>query len=114
MLDCNGKPTKFDLTQFISKSTGKSYESAHMDLFMPKLDKKAKFSHSFDYRDLIGQSKFNPLGKPTFNQVADFMVKETGCSPESALIKLCMPKFSNDVKIVGGVKMYPVKMMHCI
>ncbi len=114
MIGCDGKPTKDSLAQFLSLSTGKSFESAYMDLSSPKIWREPKLSYEFDYRDLIGQSKFNPLGKPTFKQVTDFMAKETGCTHESAMIKLSMPKFLNDVNVVGGVTMYPVSMINAI
>lgn len=110
MLGCDGKPTKDTLAQFLSLSTGKSYESTYMDLLVPKIGGKPKLSYSFDYRDLTG--KYGAL--PTTDQVTDFMVRETGCTHESAMIDLNMPKFSSDVKVVGGAKIYPVRMIHCI
>jgi len=116
MLDCNGNPTKDTVAQFLSLSTGKSYEVAYMDLITPKVGEKSglNFAGKFDYSSLIKRDKFHPLDNPTLGQVADFMVEQTGCAHESAIIKLNMPKFSNNVKVIGGVKMYPVSMINAI
>ena len=85
------KPTHDAIARFLSKTTGKSYENALQDLKAPKIgrigEKPKPLSFGFDYRSLI-----NPCGKPSTTQVADFMCKQTGCSYESAFLKLNMLK----------------------
>jgi hypothetical protein len=126
MLDCCGNPTKDTVVRFILKTTGKPWETTYVDLISPKINpiSTKNFSHSslpkgmvdfpksFDYRDLVKEDKFlNPLGKPTKDQVADFMAEETGCSYESAITKLSVPKSSGGVKVIGGVRLYPASII---
>jgi hypothetical protein len=124
MLENYNNPTKGSLAQFLSLSTGRSYESTYMDLTAPEIkpisSRKSddnslpkgmvEFPKSFDYSSLIG--KYN--GLPSKSQVIGYMMDGTACSYESVLTKLNRSSFSNDVKVIGGVKLRPVKMIHGI
>jgi hypothetical protein len=88
-------PSKASLLEFYRKATGKPYEEANMELFGPKIGRIGEkpdpgLSLGFDFRDLVKESTINPMGRPSFSQVADFMVKATGCTYESALLDLKM------------------------
>jgi len=111
MLDFYGSKIKSDFAMFMSKETGQPLEFWHDKLsrreikpWKPSTEPfpviKLEPIKPFDYRDLVKESKFNPWVRPSKSDVINFMVKEEGHTPESALFKLSSPKI--DKIFVGG------------
>jgi len=112
MLDFHGSKIKSDFAVFMSKETNLPLEFWHGEIFKPKIElwkersnvsflgSKFEPINPFNYKDLVKESKFNPEVRPSKSDVMNFMVKEGGYTPESALFKLNSPKI--DKIFVGG------------
>jgi hypothetical protein len=110
MLDFHGSEIKSDFAKFMSKETGEPLGFWHTKLSRREikpwklstksiLDSKLEPIRSFGYRDLIKGNKFNFEARPSSTDVINFMVKERGHTPDSAIFELT-PKIEKI--FVGG------------
>ncbi|MDP1854214.1 MAG: hypothetical protein Q8L26_08460 [Candidatus Omnitrophota bacterium] len=105
MKDFRGSEIKSDFAKFMSNETNLPLEFWHTKITVPEIkpwklsieplsDIKLHPIKSFDYRDLIKGNKFNPEARPSSSDVINFMIKERGHTPDSAIFEL-IPKINN-------------------